>query len=296
MFAGFLIEAPDPLLWDVTAPSAAFDAERHGFGWLDDLAAVGDAAARVRAQRWTWGWIEAHGRGQGAGWQADLTGRRVIRWINHAIFLLRGQPPEAQAAFFRALARQARFLARRWRRRAGPAAVRGPDRAALCRAHAEGKEALAPALRALVAACRAQIDASGGLPTRNPEELLEVFTLLTWAAAALAEAGRAVPAPLSEAIARIAPTLRALRHADGGLARFHGGGRGLEGGSTRRWPKAASGQGARPADGSVDGLCAAARRAHQRDRRCRAAAVGGGVGGRPCLDPRLRADLGAGAR
>jgi uncharacterized heparinase superfamily protein len=32
-----------------------------------------------------------------------------------------------------------------------------------------------------------------------------------------------------EAITRIAPTLRALRHADGGLARFHGGGRGLDG-------------------------------------------------------------------
>ena len=31
------------------------------------------------------------------------------------------------------------------------------------------------------------------------------------------------------AIERIAPTLRALRHSDGGLARFHGGGRGAEG-------------------------------------------------------------------
>jgi uncharacterized heparinase superfamily protein len=32
-----------------------------------------------------------------------------------------------------------------------------------------------------------------------------------------------------DAIQAIAPTLRTLRHADGGLARFHGGGRGLEG-------------------------------------------------------------------
>ena len=31
------------------------------------------------------------------------------------------------------------------------------------------------------------------------------------------------------AIERIAPTLRTLRHTDGGLARFHGGGRGAEG-------------------------------------------------------------------
>jgi uncharacterized heparinase superfamily protein len=32
-----------------------------------------------------------------------------------------------------------------------------------------------------------------------------------------------------QAIERIAPTLRTLRHSDGGLARFHGGGRGAEG-------------------------------------------------------------------
>ncbi|MFN6951259.1 MAG: heparinase II/III family protein, partial [Albidovulum sp.] len=74
-----------------------------------------------------------------------------------------------------------------------------------------------------------EIDAEGGIPTRNPEELLEVFTLLTWAATALSDAGRSPQPAHLDAIDRIAPTLRALRHADGGLARFHGGGRGLEG-------------------------------------------------------------------
>ena len=58
--------------------------------------------------------------------------------------------------------------------------------------------------------------------------MLEVFTLLTWAAQALAEAG-ILRRPTLAAMERIAPTLRALRHADGGLARFHGGGRGAEG-------------------------------------------------------------------
>ncbi len=40
-----------------------------------------------------------------------------------------------------------------------------------------------PPVSALARECEHQIDAQGGLPTRNPEELLEVFTLLTWAAA-----------------------------------------------------------------------------------------------------------------
>jgi len=45
------------------------------------------------------------------------------------------------------------------------------------------------AVRALAKDCVAQVDSQGGIPTRNPEELLEVFTLLTWASAALTEAG-----------------------------------------------------------------------------------------------------------
>ncbi|MCB1343171.1 MAG: heparinase II/III-family protein, partial [Pseudooceanicola sp.] len=94
----------------------------------------------------------------------------------------------------------------------------------------EGREELAdPAVKALAQECAGQIDSQGGLPTRNPEELLEVFTLLNWAQQVLHETGRGAPHPHMAAIERIAPSLRALRHADGGLGRFHGGGRGLEG-------------------------------------------------------------------
>ena len=87
------------------------------------------------------------------------------------------------------------------------------------------EEHVDPAVRALARDCAAEIDEMGGLPTRNPEELLEVFTLLTWAALSLGEAGKTPPIEVLDAIIRIAPTLRALRHSDGGLARFHGGGR-----------------------------------------------------------------------
>ncbi|MCB2140404.1 MAG: heparinase, partial [Rhodobacteraceae bacterium] len=88
---------------------------------------------------------------------------------------------------------------------------------------------LPKAAAALARHCDRQVDSDGAVPSRNPQELMEVLTLLTWAEAALTDAGRDVPAALRGAIERIAPTLRALRHADGGLARFHGGGRGAEG-------------------------------------------------------------------
>lgn len=231
LFAGYLVESPTTGLWEVDAPSAAFENDRQGFAWLDDLAAVGDQAAREKAQQWVWGWIEAHGNGTGPGWTPDLTGRRVIRWINHAIFLLRGQDKAASDAFYRSLARQTWFLSKRWHATA-PGVARFEALCGLIYAglSLEGKEELAdPAVRALSQDCRNHIDDQGGLPTRNPEELLDVFTLLTWTIAALHEAGRGAPQAQTTAVERIAPTLRALRHADGGLARFHGGGRGLEG-------------------------------------------------------------------
>ena len=231
LFAGYLVDEPGADLWEIEAPNAAFDSDRQGFGWLDDLAAVGDQAARIRAQGWLNGWVHRFGAGQGPGWTPDLTGRRVIRWINHAIFLLRGQDSAASDAFFKALTRQTWFLSKRWQG-AAPGLPRFEALTGLIYAglSLEGREDLAdPAVRALAHECESQIDEQGGLPTRNPEELLEVFTLLTWAAAALHETGRGTPPAHTVAIERIAPTLRILRHADSGLARFHGGGRGLEG-------------------------------------------------------------------
>ena len=231
LFAGALIEAPGVDLWDIDTPDRAFDDALHGFAWMDDLAAVGDASTRDVGQRWLWAWIDRYGKGRGPGWTPDLTGRRLIRWINHAFFVLRGMEGPETEAFYRSLVHQTRFLSRRWHA-AAPGLPRFEALTGLIYAglSLEGMEELAPpAVAALARACDQQIDAEGGLPTRNPEELLDVFTLLTWAAAALEDAGQPVPDAHMAAIDRITPTLRTLRHSDGGLARFHGGGRGQEG-------------------------------------------------------------------
>ena len=231
LFAGHLVESPGAGLWDITPPDADYATEVQGFAWLDDLAALGDAQARARAQGWTQDWIARFGAGKGPGWTPDLTGRRVIRWIHHALFLLNGADTTATHAYYRVLTTQTRYLSRHWAR-AAPGLPRFEALTGLVYAGLSliGMDALvAPAVAALAAEAKAEIDEWGGITTRNPEELLEVFTLLNWAAQALTEAGHKVPNDHLDAIERIAPTLRALRHADGGLARFHGGGKGAEG-------------------------------------------------------------------
>ncbi len=232
MFAGHLVETPAGTRpWEVKAPDSAFTAELHGFGWLDDLAALGTPAARSLAQDWLRDWIARYGSGRGPGWTAELAGRRLTRWIQHALFVLGGRDAAEQEPFFRALAVTADFTARRWR--AAPPglerfeAVAGLVLAGLALSGLE--ERLETGLAALERVCREEIDAGGAIPTRNPEELMEVLTLLTWIAAVLREAGREPGPQLAAASTRAARTLRALRHADGGLPRFHGGGRGAEG-------------------------------------------------------------------
>jgi hypothetical protein len=149
---------------------------------------------------------------------------------------------------------------------------------------------VAPAAQALAAACEADIDAEGGIPTRNPEELLEVLTLLTWSASAMSEANLHVPQALSAAITRIAPALRSLRHTDGELARFHGGDKGAEG----RLDQALAAAGVRA--GATPAIAMGYARLTGADfgyRRCLGPAGGTGCADGPCLDLRLRALLGA---
>ncbi|WP_132464029.1 heparinase II/III family protein [Rhodovulum marinum] len=231
LFGGAQVEAPGVAIWELDMPGPRFEEEAHGFTWLDDLAAAGDGAARTRAQGWTLAWVDRFGRGRGPGWTPDLTARRLIRWLHHALMLLNGLERAQSDAIFRSLAQQTAFLGRRWKS-APPGLPRFEALTGLIYAGVSLNgmaRHLAPALKALERECDREIDQGGGLPTRNPEELLSVFTLLTWAEAALADAGQEPAAAHRAAIQRIAPTLRALRHADGALARFHGGGRGPEG-------------------------------------------------------------------
>ncbi|WP_171060591.1 heparinase II/III family protein [Poseidonocella sp. HB161398] len=222
---------PETSLWDLRPLPPRADLDRHGFAWLDDLAAAGTSRAQAQARRWLADWLARYDSGSGPGWRADIAARRLVRWINHAEMLAAGVPEAEAQRFRRSIARHAVFVAQGWR-----GAPRGlPTFEAVCGLVQAGlalrgmDARIRPAVKVLERLCREEIGEDGGLPGRNPEELLELFCLLVWCDSALADAGLAAQPQHQAAIARIAPVLRALRHADGGLARFHGGGRGLEG-------------------------------------------------------------------
>ena len=53
LFSGQVIESRGGSIWDIDQPEPGQPDDLHGFAWLDDLAAVGDAAARAKALPWS---------------------------------------------------------------------------------------------------------------------------------------------------------------------------------------------------------------------------------------------------
>lgn len=214
--------------WQIAAAPAPFRDALHGFAWLDDLAILPDGGGRATAQLWLSDWLLRDGRGRGLGWSLALVAQRQIAMITHARFLSHAIAAKDRPRLAGALGRQFRVLQLR-----APHATPGSERIAALSAQVASaltlaglQDRLKPALSALAQACADDIDAGGAIMSRNPEELLTVFAHLTFLALLLRETGKPADPAIDTAIARIAPTLRSLRHADGSLVRMHGGGRG----------------------------------------------------------------------
>ncbi len=230
-FNGGIVQAPERSIWAIETDNQAIVSEMHGFDWIDDLAAAGSKSARTRLQGWLLDWVRHYGKGTGPGWEPDVTGRRLIRWISHGLFILAGLDKKSSRIVFKSLSRQAKYLSRCWAQAPeGLPRFEAISGLVYVGLSLEGKTRyLKPAVRQLGRECAKRIGPDGSLKSRNPEELMEVFTLLVWAARTLEETGHTPDKRHLAALERIAPTLRALRLGDGALARFHGGGRGMDG-------------------------------------------------------------------
>ncbi|MDP7151641.1 MAG: heparinase II/III family protein [Paracoccaceae bacterium] len=228
-FAGRLVMAPGISVWDIKAPDNAFRADMHGFGWLDHVLAVASPDAFQKAQVWVSEWISSFGNGHGLAWAPEVLARRLMRWLHHYDELTRKLPSSEKMLLDRQIWRQAVYLQRRWKL-ASDAKGRIEALATLQLVRrvivglgdtgAAGGQALMRELMRLTAG-------DGTLVSRNPEELLGLLNLINWAVADMQATGVVVPSDLIERQKKMARVLRSLRHSDGALARFQGGGRGV---------------------------------------------------------------------
>jgi uncharacterized heparinase superfamily protein len=208
-----------------TAPlSSAFLADLHAFSWLDDIAALGDAAAWEKVRGWIADWLLQCDGWDALAWRADVTGRRLLAWTTHWPALAgRGEDAALGMKLAASLARQMRHLARVAGREAPGtkrlAAASGLAAAAAALGHL-GK--LERGARLVAREAAAQILPDGGHVERSPRAQLDALRSLVAARTAFLSAEAEPPPALQAAIDRAAPMLRFFRHGDGGLALFNG--------------------------------------------------------------------------
>lgn len=211
-------------LWDAIETSESWRATLHGFAWLADLHAIGSDPARRRGRELMAEWILRHPGWGELTWRADVLASRVIAWIAEHDFFCASADDAFRDAYLLSLSRQVRHLFR-----IAPGSQRGLPRLILVKAAIYGAVALPNSAARLERAMalldqelRRQIHPDGGHIERNPSVQLAALRALVDIRACLTAGRKEIPVTLQGAIDRMAPALRAMRHADGGLAAFNG--------------------------------------------------------------------------
>lgn len=210
------------MFWQNTRLSVSLQREIHAFGWLDDLATLGSGKARELAQTLVWSWIYLYRTGAGVGWEPFLVGQRVITCIHHAEFLLHKQDKAVQDLFFASLCQQVLYLRRHWKKtpslRGRIAGLVGVIYGGIFLS--DMNYVLKGALKKLKQECRQNISKNGEINHCSCNDILEIFTLISWAKTALERCKIDIPAEIIDAVSAMAETLRILRQADASLPCF----------------------------------------------------------------------------
>jgi uncharacterized heparinase superfamily protein len=217
--------------FDIAPPTAAWERELHGFGWLRHLDGATSGQDRAIAGKLVGEWIKGSRGAPELAWEPEIVGRRVLSWLSHAALLLDGAEPKRYATVMHSLTDQITYLSTAWQD-----APDGCPRlvALICLVHAhlciDGHDGrLAQSQKLLAAELERQIPPDGGHTSRNPWVLVELLLDLLPLRRCYAARAKTPDAALLATIRRITAMLRHLRLGDGMPARFNGVGPGERG-------------------------------------------------------------------
>lgn len=199
-------------------------AELHGFDWLRHFREAGGDAA-IRAARSLAGtWLSHCGTYDPFVWRPDILARRLTSWCLNADLLIRHAELTYRSNLLRSVGRQARHLSRTADQiKDGPEAITAAvGLAMLGYCLPESRPWAEKGLRLLSGHLGKQVMTDGGHVSRNPSVLQSVLRDLVLLKRTMMDVGDPPPDALVNAIDRMTPALRMLRHGDGGLALFNG--------------------------------------------------------------------------
>ncbi|MCJ9429797.1 heparinase II/III family protein [Kordiimonas marina] len=212
--------------WDhLHTASPEFRKYAHSFHWLQDLAQVGDQVKARDAGETILGWWLPYGENWDAEiWQAETLARRLINWLVHAPLILSAKDLIYRSSVLNSMARQTRHLMRtHGDADAGLPQVYTGVALMLAGLLLPGGDAwLARGTKALERTLTAFILPDGGPASRNTSDAIRTMQLLILVRGAAIDTNKVPPNWLQTTLDRIAPFVRAMRHADGSFAQFAG--------------------------------------------------------------------------
>ncbi len=226
LFAGKRYPILDSDLWQLADEGGRLREHLHGFAWLDDLQAAGGIQAIRLAQKWLFDWIDRYSGEQVFPLTQQVAGRRIVRLLRHHDLLLTMLDEERRKGFSKSVGLHIRYLRRRHlvpvRGFARIEALAGRLIAELVAG--EEKAEAGKLVDSLVSEFSSVTGTAQGIASRNPEELLQLLSCLVQVATVLDTAGYTPGPELARHIEQSANILSGLRHVNGHLPRFHGGG------------------------------------------------------------------------
>lgn len=224
--AGKVINLHGRSPFEVESPSLSWARALNSFGWLRHLRAADSALARANARALVDDFLTlAEKPGRTTAWEPRVVVRRTLSFLSQSPIILESADREFYRRFMRALRRTQLFL----ERQIAAGCVRGEERLfatiglaelGLCM-QADGSFRRR-STRLLADELVRQILPDGGHASRNPDALTRLLLDLLPLRQTYAARGVAPPPQLLNAIDRILPMLRMLRHGDGTLALFNG--------------------------------------------------------------------------
>ncbi|MGA3302850.1 MAG: heparinase II/III family protein [Methylovirgula sp.] len=222
-FAGKVINTHGHLPFEIAPRDQNWEREFTSFGWLGHLRAANSALANANARAIANDFL-LHAAKSEPSFEARVVTRRLLAFLSHAPMILEGADETFSRRFMRELAQTKILLEHEI-----AFGLAGEDRlfAAIALAEYDVCTRAKPGAQRkstarLVRELDRQILPDGGHISRNPDTLIRLLLDLLPLRQAYVAQAVPVPDPLVNAIDRMLPMLRLLRHGDGTLALFNG--------------------------------------------------------------------------
>jgi uncharacterized heparinase superfamily protein len=228
-FHGVSVDVPEGVsVFDLRAPSPAWQMALHSFAWLPALSNAGGDNARKLATNLIGQWVKRHGAYSEPVWLPHITARRLAAIFTHGRLVILNSEMMWRSRLFVSLREQSKMLERISRE--APDGLPRLEAAAVLALTGlcldDSAKRRETGLARLEEEIERQILPDGGHVSRSPEALLSAYRHVIMVLESLSAVGEEPPHALRNAHDRMAPMLRFFRHADGALALFNGGAEG----------------------------------------------------------------------